>query len=197
MGRCNHVHQQTTADVWTKLATAGEATASFISDAYWLGGLIDLAAQLDDAGYGLSWYGMGFGAAIALLTAAGSAYSHTALNLNHQHHPAEHAEEDREREPLLKSSQHERQHQAANITIPQKIALAGDFISHVGDIAGPITFVADIIAKDRLPLWGKALIQCGATLFGGVASVANVRSCRNSMYELNAQQHEHAHSRHA
>lgn len=216
MSTCRHAHhQQTTADIWTKLAAAGEGTASLISDAYWIGGLIDLAAQLDDDGYGLSWYGMGFGTALALVTAAGSAYSHTMLNLNHQREEITHdhicktdqqitetdhliTNDEDEEHSHDQDEEHHHDHDHSHdhdgkLTWLQYAALAGDYISHIGDIAGPITFIADIAAKDRLPLWGKALVQCGATLFGGISSVANVRSCKNSIEELNKNQAEHHH----
>lgn len=199
MSGCRHAHHQKKTDIWTKLAAVGEGTASLISDAYWIGGLIDLAAQLDEDGYGLSWYGMGFGTALALITAAGSVYSHTMLNLNHQNEKNHHEEADHETESLINShpedhDHHQGQahshHHSGRLTWLQRGALTADFISHAGDIAGPITFIAEIVAKERLPWWGKGIIQCSATLFGGVSSIANVRACANSMRELNKKREE-------
>lgn len=200
MSHCRHTHHEhsTTADIWTKMAAVGEGTASLISDAYWIGGLIDLAAQLDDDGYGLSWYGMGFGTALALVTAVGSAYSHSMLNINHQAQAASpiHEAHEGDTEQLINTPADFNHHQPAKLSWPQRAALLGDYISHTGDMAGPITFIANIAAKDRLPIWGKAIIQCGATLFGGVSSLANVRTCKNSMLELN-EKHSATESRRA
>lgn len=55
-----------------------------------------------------------------------------------------------------------------------------------GDIAGQLTFVASLGTLNAgldLPRWGKAVVQCGATLFGATCSIANLRTCRNSMLE--------------
>lgn len=204
MAHCRHTHHshEKKADAWTKIGAAGEAAASFISDAYWLGGLIDLAAQLDDVGVGLSWYGLGFGSALSLLLTVGSVYSHTIVNINHQdknhatdceHHHEEptksnvNEDEDKHIQQKLLTGKGETK---PTLSIPQKLALVSDFVSHTGDIAGPITFIANIASQSALPVWGKALVQCGATLFGGVSSVAGVRTCKNSMLKANKEKME-------
>lgn len=184
MSKCKHAHHNhgSTADIWTKFSAIGEGTASLISDAYWLGGLFDLATQLDDDGFGLSWYGMGFGTAIALITSVGTAYSHSVLNLNHQ--PDNCASVTRENS-IQESQASDSLLNHPRLSALQKAALIGDFISHTGDIAGPITFVINLGAKETLPIWAKALVECGATLFGGLSSIANVRTCRHNMLKLN------------
>ena len=232
--QCKHTHLAKNADKWTIFGAAGEAVASFISDAYWLGGLIDLMAQLDEGGVGLSWYGLGIGCALSLGLTIGSVYAHSVVNINHQEgHAHEHhrghahgqshkhdsllAEQGENHAHSIGNINHQEEHphehhkghahgqslkehdsllaergddQHAHLTMMQKAALVGDFISHVGDIAGPITFVAEIAAKDRMPAWGTALVQCSATLFGAAASVAGVRTCKNNMLLLN-RQNEH------
>jgi len=79
-------------DRWTYMATVGEAASSFLSDAYWLATLFDLASGCPEFAFGLSTYAIGFGAVMALSTASGAAYSHTMLNLNAQNneHKREH-----------------------------------------------------------------------------------------------------------
>jgi hypothetical protein len=189
---CKHYHQHTvaSADKWTKFGAAGEAVASFISDAYWLGGLVDLVAQLDKTGVGLSWYGLGVGSFFSFILTVGSVYSHTVVNANHQESSHEHRADECEHQHSV--SKHRADEQGLLIadtplTVMQKLALIADFVSHTGDIAGPITFVAQIAAREALPSWGTALVQCGATLFGGVSSVAGVRTCKKNMEARNAQ----------
>jgi hypothetical protein len=207
MAQCRHNHTPIKkADGWTKVAMVGEAAASFVSDGYWMGGIIDLAFSLEDDGLGLSWWGIGFGAGLSLVIAAGTAYSHTMLNIHHQddeHAPQETSPlindcNDHQHEHTHSDSGHEHNHDDdhhahqpaesdGRLRFLQKLALAGDFVSHTGDIAGPLTFVSKMIAKDRLPIWGTVLVECGATLFGGVSSVANVRTCAKSMRVRNQQ----------
>lgn len=228
MAQCRHAHHNSgssTADIWTKLAAVGEGTTSYISDSFWLGSWVDLLIGADDAGFGLSWYGLSAGMILAAITAAGSVYSHTALNMAHQNNGAEeehdeHCEHDHkhlhEKSVLINGDEDEHKHYSATdteieidqepielehehthdntvkpntgLTALQKAALLGDYISHTGDIAGPIVFVSDIVGGKKMPVWGGILVQCSATLFGGITSIANVRTCRNSMLELNRRQ---------
>ena len=68
------------ADAWTNISAVGEMVSSFVSDAYWLATLTDLMGDLDAEELGLSYWGLGTGALIALLTASGAAYCHWNLN---------------------------------------------------------------------------------------------------------------------
>ncbi len=95
------------------------------------------------------------------------------------------------------------QKSSASLSWVQWLALAGDGISHTGDMAGPITFVVNLAtANSPLPPLGKGLVQLGATVFGGLSSVANVRACKNALIESMAVKavdlsHEHSgHERH-
>jgi hypothetical protein len=192
--QCNHSHKHKQADLWTNVASLGEMTASFISDAYWLGNCLDIAIGLEAKTLGLSHYGLGLGIALAIISAGGAAYSHRALNTHHQNPKAtssatrgkqllgsvrsvDHVDE----EAPLNPKEH------AHLTWLEKFALVGDFISHTGDIAGPITFVVNLASHQALPRWGKIVTQCAASFFGGFASVANVRTCKDAM--LNATEH--------
>lgn len=174
MGKCKHGHNHDhqTADKWTTIAAIGSGVTDFISTAYWLGTFLDISTGLEENAFGLSFYAMGFGVLMASMTALGSTYSHSVLNTNHQNN---HKDE----------SDHLNRHSMPPLTFWQKAALVGDFISHTGEVAGPITFVGDLVTKNTLPRWGKAIIQVGATLFGGISSVAEVRTCKNAMIERN------------
>lgn len=169
MSGCNHNHGK--SDGWTNFSAIGEAVSSFVSDAYWLSTCFDIVSGFGENAIGLSYYAIGFGAFIALLSAGGAAYCHRNLNTVHQH------KHDDESLPL----NHKDHSAEQELTVLQKIALVGDFISHTGDIAGPLTFVASLATHGKAPRWGKGLAQLGATLFGGFSSVANVRTCANAM----------------
>ncbi len=203
----SHTHEHdsgTTADIFTKLSAVGEVCASLASGTIWVGETIDTVFSLKDAGYGLSWYGMGFGMGISLLTAAGSAYSHYILNTNNQstaenphqaaysplaqaeeYSPEQTEDQDTVSIPMPTNEEALRQPKA-NLTIPQMLALAGDFISDTGDKAGPITGTLKYATvKHPLPFWSKITVLAGATLFGAVASIADVRTCKNTMQQIN------------
>ena len=200
MPQCQHHHQQ--ADTWTNIATVGEASASFISDAYWLGTLFDITSGCAVETLGLSFYGLGFGAIMALLSASGAAYSHRTLNTHHQpKHNQEPVDSKNgelqqystisivENKGSINDGQPLPSHKHTHLTVLQKLALVGDFVSHVGDIAGPLTFVVNLATNNSLSRWGKVLAQCGASLFGGISTVANVRTCKDAMI---MHQHEQA-----
>lgn len=185
----SHAHDHKYADKWTNIATAGEATASFISDAYWLATLFDIVSNAGPETLGLSFYGVGFGAIFAVLSASGAAYSHRTLNTHHQ--PKQSAKDSVAEYisipgiSIQTADSEGSEHKHAHLTLSQKLALVGDFISHAGDIAGPLTFVINLATNNNLSRMGKGLMQCGATLFGGIASIANVRTCREAMLAQN------------
>ena len=186
---CNHNHS---ADRWTKVSGLGEAVSSFVSDGYWLATLFDIATGFTGTLLPISWWGLGVGIFGASLTAAGSTYSHWVLNTSHQDCEEESKPEE---SPLLtntSSSGDLTAHLHPSLTIPQKLALFGDYISHTGDIAGPITFVADLATKNTLPRWQQAVVHGGATLFGAICSIADVRTCKRNMEKANEHNHHHA-----
>jgi len=190
MTKCNHHHSHKKADTWTNIATLGELVSSFISDAYWLGGLFDLATDCDKDFLELSRYAIIFGVIVAVLSASGAAYSHRALNTVHQKSTDDDGDEhiillaqDEEHE---EHEEHAADHAHNHLSKVQLAALVGDMISHTGDIAGPITFVVHLAMKSALPRWGEALVQCGATIFGALSTIANVRTCKDAMLEKNA-----------
>lgn len=176
MPQCNHAHSSSTADIWTKFSAGGEYIASFISDTYWMASLVDLIAGLSEASLGASWTGLIIGASTALLSAAGAAYSHAILNKNHQHADNQH---DCNYQSIPEKLEHH------HLTWKQKAALLGDWVSHTGDLAGPITFVTNLATNNRLSRGAKLAVQGTATLFGATATYANVRTCAQNMRQLN------------
>lgn len=208
MSNCNHDHSHQKADKWTNIATLGEATASFISDAYWLGSIFDVASGFTPEYMGLSTHALGFGATLALLSAGGAAYSHRVLNKHHQPDSADGEDKtidqcEKGQHSLITSSINAQPQQQlvtsthtqtkhSHLAWWQLLALCGDFISHTGDIAGPLTFVITLATSNSLARWKKGLAQCGTTLFGAVSTAANVRTCKDAMTK-SAHRHSHAH----
>lgn len=190
----HHDHEQEhdqPADKWTNTAAAGEAIASFISDGYWFASLFDIVSGLEPDVIEVSYWGLGFGVVMGLLTAAGAMYCHRELNTHHQPTPAHNHSHDIENQAEAPQVINEHTHASTHYINPkltwlQVAALICDGASHAGDIVGPMTFVVNIATKNSLPRWGKGLVQAGATLFGGVCSKANVRSCYDAMKKRNA-----------
>jgi len=192
-----HYHDPQRPDMWTNIAAGGEATASFISDAYWLATSFDVMFGCIIKAFGLSFYGLSFGVVMALLSAGGAAYSHRTLNTHHQTRQSSEEpvdSEDREvQDPLnqmennslISDEQPDSSHEHPHLTAIQKLALIGDAISHTGDIAGPVTFVFNLAINNVLSRFGRALLLCGASLFGAISAVANVRTCRDAMVTTN------------
>lgn len=186
----DHDHDKP-ADKWTNIAAVGEASASLISDGYWFASLFDIASGLKVDFIGLSYWGFGVGIAMGLLTAGGAMYCHRALNTYHQQ-TEEHGD-DYAREHLTSTAQGINDqvqvpthfNMNSKLTWFQVAALICDGASHAGDIVGPMTFVVNLATANSLPRWEKGLVQVVSTVFGGVCSVASVRSCRDSIIKSN------------
>lgn len=161
--------ENTKADKWTKTAAVVEAAIGFISNTYWLATLFDLASGMNEEIAGLSYYALGFGMVGAIFSSAGSTYSHYLLNDQHQQ-PRNHTDINQLKTRLTKI---------------QMAALAGDFISHVGETAAPLIFVTNLAFKNNLLRESEAAAQGTAILVGVFGSVANVRTCKNSMIDSN------------
>ncbi|EKD72370.1 MAG: hypothetical protein ACD_45C00690G0006 [uncultured bacterium] len=199
-----HKHHHKKADKWTNIGSIGELIASASSNFYWGVSLANLAyASPEEDASGISSY---VGAALALM-AFGAMYAHRKLNIYHQHDDIEHKNNEKsaehpaetQTEQLISEEkdfeEQDTEHSHVHLTQLQKIALAADLITHTGDVSGAIVAGADLIAKTvvkhSLPQWGRALVQCGATLFGYSSAVANVRSCRHAIVEQNEQEASH------
>lgn len=188
---CNHNHN--TADRWTNLATIGEGISSGASNFYWGISIADLISSLfisEETPPALSW---GLGLSLTAF-ALGSMYAHRKLNIFHQHahgHGHEPVEDQHECEhhEVEIHHHHNSDERPKTLSLGQKAALCADFISHTGDVCGPISAGVDAITKialkTTLPPWGNALVQTGSTLVGAVTAVANVRSCKHAIMAQN------------
>jgi hypothetical protein len=184
---CNHNHK--TADKWTNFATIGEGISSGASNFYWGISIADLISSLfisEETPPPLSW---GLGLCLTAF-ALGSMYAHRKLNIFHQH-GSESVEKHHEcgHHEVEVHQDHNSGELSKTLSLAQKAALCADFISHTGDVCGPIAAGVDVIAKitinSALPPWGKVLVQAGTTLVGAVTAVANVRSCKHAIIAQN------------
>ena len=169
----SHAASNEDSDAWTKLSALGELVTSLISDTYWIASLFELVIGNghEDNAVSLSWTAVGLGVGFAVFTAAGATYSHWHLNKRNQHFHS-----NGQAYQVLDDATD--QHKLSRM---QYFALACDWVSHTGDVAGPIAFVVDLMTKGQLPVEQKAIVYGTATLFGGLASYADVRTCRMHM----------------
>ena len=200
----SHAHgdEQSKADWITTVGAVVEAGTSLISNSFWLGGWFDLALQFEADVLGLSYYGWAFGVFLALITAGGAAYSHSIVNINHQEDskkPVNDQESKKELEALLNAVKDEiekeekrPQKNEGYLTWLQKIALLGDFISHIGEVSAPITFVIDLATKDTLSYFARVGSYLGASAVGFFGSWANVRTCAMNLKKFNQHKAETA-----
>lgn len=185
MGKHTHAHGNQKADGWTNFAAVGEAVTSFAADSYWFATACDMIAALDPDAFGVSYIGMGIGFGLACLSSLGAAYCHRALNHTHQQPKTDPELATLTPRPAAATDDHEKR-----LTVAQKAALVGDFISHTTDIASPLTFVISLAGGTAFPRWAKGVVYGASSLFGGLCSVAGVRTCKNALQDHN-QTHTH------
>ncbi len=198
-GQCCNKHQKK-ADGLTIISAIGEGGASLINNWYWASSTFDTATGFKGDILPLSWMGLAIGFVLASLTATGASYSHMQLNKNHQKssqssHSSEcdgHVSEQTELLPapeqqsatIQQHAAHDDVHASAGLAWWQYLALFGDFCCHTGNIAGAFIFLYAILSADRAPTWVTVAVQCTATFFAGVASIANVRTCHSNLPPL-------------
>ncbi|MDP1574633.1 MAG: hypothetical protein Q8L78_06860 [Coxiellaceae bacterium] len=182
--------QEKKSDVLVKLAVLGELTG-IVSDAYWFANFLDLVVGNDEDVFGLSYYGIVFGAALAIVSSIGSAYCHKQLNSS--------AHEASDNNPATASINIPNEHTLLNthpveanppavITVAaiQKIALIGNMIARAADIASGPTFVVKLATHNALPKMTFFLINLAALIFGLVCGAADTRVCYTALRKQSA-----------
>jgi len=190
-----HPSNEHKADIWTNLAAFGEGISSGFSNFYWGISLAELISSLcisEETPPALSWgLGIGFTA-----FAIGSIYAHRKLNIFHQHGHS-HAEVSHGHSHGVNEGAcgHSHGHgsssmeQNKGLRLVQKAALFADFISHTGDVCGPISAgfdgITKTILKTSLPPWGNATVQLVSVVIAAHTAVGNVRSCKHAIVAQN------------
>ncbi len=72
-----------------------------------------------------------------------------------------------------------------DVTALQKFLLLGDYVSHTGELAGPLTMLADLFFGSKMSLGAKLGVHVAATLIGAEGSQSNVRTCYRNMVKSN------------
>jgi hypothetical protein len=179
-----HTHSSEEADLWTNVSTVIETVSGFISDAYWLGSVHDTIRGVEVDTLGLSYEGLGIGMAIALLSSVGASYCHRVLNTRHQgpqktviinETTIPYPNPRHEIDPLLNAH--------VKLSWLEWLALLGDYLSHIGEIAGPLTFISKLAGEDKLRPAEKAAVESTAALLGIVGAFAGVRTCHRALLE--------------
>lgn len=166
------------ADKWTNLSAFGEALAS-LSDAYLWACLYDLFTGSKKQIFGVSWAGLFFGLAIAALSAGGAANCHRTVDGKFQTDNQK-TKTDLEQQELPQAYK--------PLSIIQIFSLIGDLIAHSADISDPLGLLAFLLFSlilGNLPTWAKMVIQTCIVIIGVIGSLASVRTCKNSMIEVN------------
>lgn len=179
-GRHGHNHGNEIADKWTNISSLAEFGTSFVSNFIWIAGLADVVTGADPEFLGFSYIALGIGVGVAALNATGSFYSHRILNTRNQTIASSNLVE-------TGINTNENPHEHASLTWGQQLALGGDYLSHTGDRAGFINTVVDAATKGTLSRWQRGLVYGAGTLFGLVASIADLRTCKNSVHAHNEQ----------
>ncbi|MCX7121176.1 MAG: hypothetical protein NTZ67_05330 [Gammaproteobacteria bacterium] len=177
-------HEHEKADFWTNSTAIVEAITSFTSMLYFTARMIDSVGNLDESVGGISFYGLGFGVAMAIYCTAGATYCHRTLNLLHQHANSAQIVVAVNSEPTANTALISKQGRQSGLTITQKILLFGDLIGHTAETAAPLTFM--IALALHLQQWEKLAANGLCMAIGLFGSAANVRTCYQALNKKNS-----------
>ena len=184
------------SDGWTKLGTGAEYWAQFLGTGYsmakWLNPIIHYAFKVKDVFGGFSITADVIGGVLGAGFAAGAAYCHNSINVEHSHHCHHHhnKKETKKKERNLENGTEITRLIADNepsLKFYQRIALGFDFISHVFEYASPLIFIADLSKIEDKSLIAKYLCLSISTLWGTLVSVAEYRNCSTSLLRKDSQ----------
>jgi hypothetical protein len=89
-------------------------------------------------------------------------------------------------ESFLKRLPQKMQRALLHLNPLEELALLGAWLSHAGLKSGRVIFVTKLLSQGRLSHTAEVVLQCGASFFGGIAALSDVKTCRDSM-KKNAQ----------
>lgn len=157
------------ADFWTNAKVAVDLL-TFIEKLIWIAALIDdLFAPEDKSPLGeFSWTGLGIGLSASILLTVGEAVCHKIINTVNQ---------------AIEYYAPPQGSALSKVKLPfsQKVALACEAISHVGEIGGLCVLITNILGLNN-PWWLKVSIHITGTMVLGLFnSVADTRSHYTAM----------------
>lgn len=163
------VEEQGGRDILSGVAAVGEITG-LLSDVYFFSRFFGVLffIEKEKTVLGVSVYTLPIGTIIGILATAGSAWSHWNLNQYFRNHKGSEPTSDEQEQQALHCK--------------HKLALAGDWIAHASDFAGPLTFVVRIATANKPPSHiVELLVNAGLFGVGMTGSAADVRACRRAM----------------
>lgn len=190
------------------LGGLGELLSKAVSNGYWGVDLAHLIYEPKDEN-DPAHYVIYAVAGVFALTAGGAAYLHWLLNGAHSHSGHDHKQKkasgpvsaphssinfqvlregEGEVEPETKSGP----------TKMQWVALVTDYITHIGETSGPLTYGFDQLTASQgvqLPEWVRPVSILLLTLFSSLTAVADVRTCYHAMMG-HSDEHDHEHAHH-
>jgi hypothetical protein len=160
-------HNDTKADFWTNAQAAVELLTCF-DTLVWIAAMIEDGVSPPNPSIipGLSWWSLGFGGGATLLLALAELQCHKIQNIVNQKKdfPISLAAE----KPVL--------------TMPQKLYLAGETISHIGETAWKFTLASRLFNNP----WARLGLHISGVAFGILGSGGVTRTHYHSILKYNS-----------
>ncbi len=159
--------QEKKGKFWANLSMFGKLPG-FVGDAYWLGLLIDLVADIEEQDdiLGLSYVAFSLGCTLSIYSTISAIYCEYRININAQNeHP-------------------DRKHTYKNLNWLQKIALFGYLLDQTGDKASAIGLVIHLIGADSWAKGTRIAVHLSATLFGSISSYAEFKTASTNLKKI-------------
>lgn len=143
---------------------------------------------------GFDYISIGIGSFFGLFAAIGSAYCHFYLNKQNQRDAQQQQDDTVEEDAVVAARRNDNRGKkhAARISALQWVALAGDYLGHIGEAAGPIVLLIEIIWKLET-VWPRptesiqAIYHGAALTLGLYMAFTNARTCKNSLRNANTE----------
>ena len=162
------------SDTFTKIAFFGEYLG-IVSDFYLYANFIDLVAGNDEDLGGLSYYGIIFGAIVAIASTYGTSLCQNKLNIHLNNlNPASVTRETGYHSMAMPQTETD---QKPQLSITEKLLLGSNVIAKASDVASGPLFVIKLLSKNTIQKDIFFIINIIALAIGALCSVANTKSC--------------------
>lgn len=150
-----------------------------VSDGYFFGVVCDDGTKRKEDFFGLSYPGLVVGFTLAVMVAAGSAYSHMKLNKHLQTKSSDDS-------ASINGDDHHQSDDDIKLFWYQWIALLGNSIAEAADVVAPTAFTVKLgMHNQPLSKEDEGIFNAGLFVFGLICAAADTMSCRLAMLALN------------